>query len=144
MPYKAPRVRVPPARRIRRFLCDRTGVAAVEAALLMPVFLLFIFGTIEFGRAAYTKAVITFAVQEVSRYAMVATESNLSTLKDKIAAKLIGLNPDKIEDLTVSETTNADLTRTVTMTLNYRFEFLVPMLHMTDMTLTADQVFLRE
>lgn len=119
-------------------------MAAVEAALLMPVFLLFIFGTIEFGRAAYTKAVITFAVQEVSRYAMVATESNLSTLKDKIAAKLIGLNPDKIEDLTVSETTNADLTRTVTMTLNYRFEFLVPMLHMTDMTLTADQVFLRE
>jgi hypothetical protein len=119
-------------------------VAAVEAALLMPVFLAFIVGTIEFGRAAYTKAVITFAVQEVSRSAMVTTGGSLSALKEQIKAKLIGLNPDMIEDLTVSETTNADLTRTVTMTLNYRFEFLVPMLHVTDVTLTADQVFLRE
>ena len=134
----------PLARNARRFVDSSTGVAAVEAALLLPIFLLFIFGTIEFGRAAFTKAVITFAVQEVSRIAMVESTSGTSALKDKIAAKLIGLDPDNIEDLTVSETANADLTRTVTMTLDYKFKFLVPMMHMTDVTLSARQTFLRE
>lgn len=144
MPHGLLHAQSRPASGIRRFLDDRSGVAAVEAALLLPIFLMFIFGTIEFGRAAYTKAVITFAVQEVSRYAMVQTDDDVATLKSKIAARLVGLNPDKIEDLTVSGTTNADLTETVTMTLHYRFEFLVPMMHMTNITLTADQVFLRE
>jgi len=48
-----------------------SGVAAVELALLIPVFILLIFGIFEFGRAWYIQQTITSASREGARYGIV-------------------------------------------------------------------------
>jgi len=48
-----------------------SGVAAVELALLIPVFILLIAGIIEFGYAWYIKQAITSASREGARYGIV-------------------------------------------------------------------------
>ena len=45
----------------------RTGQAVVEFALVLPVFLLLVFGTIEFGRAYLTLHLLTNASREGAR-----------------------------------------------------------------------------
>lgn len=45
----------------------RDGIAAVEFALLAPVFLITLLGTIEIGRLMWTQNALNYAVQEASR-----------------------------------------------------------------------------
>lgn len=50
---------------------DRQGAAALETALLAPVLLALLLGVMEVGRMAWTRATLTYAVQETARYASV-------------------------------------------------------------------------
>jgi Flp pilus assembly protein TadG len=63
-------------RRIRR------GAAAVEFAIVAPVFVLMVFGMIEFGRAIMVQQVITNAAREGARYAVLdgSTSSSAKTV----------------------------------------------------------------
>lgn len=49
----------------------QTGVTAIEFAIVLPIFLLLIFGIVEFGIALYDKAVITNASREGARVGIV-------------------------------------------------------------------------
>jgi Flp pilus assembly protein TadG len=55
-------------RRCRRI---RQGAAAVEFAIVAPLFFLMVFGMIEFGRAIMVQQVLTNATREGARYAVV-------------------------------------------------------------------------
>jgi Flp pilus assembly protein TadG len=48
-----------------------SGVAAAELALLIPVFVLLIFGILEFGHAWYIQQAVTSASREGARYGIV-------------------------------------------------------------------------
>ena len=63
----APALHASGRRRSRR----QAGVAAVEFALILPLLLLLIFGTVELGIALYDKAVITNASREGARAGIV-------------------------------------------------------------------------
>jgi Flp pilus assembly protein TadG len=64
--------------RLRRTLAglsaDRRGAAAVEAAFVLPLLLLLLLGVIEFGRMAWARSSLDFAVQEAARCAVVRTD----------------------------------------------------------------------
>lgn len=47
------------------------GSAAIETAIVLPVLLLFVIGSVEFGRAFWTYHTMSLAVEEAGRYAMV-------------------------------------------------------------------------
>ncbi|MGB8382597.1 MAG: TadE family protein, partial [Dermatophilaceae bacterium] len=49
------------------------GAAAIEFALLLPVFLLVIAGIVDFGRAFFTQIELTNAAREGARAAVVST-----------------------------------------------------------------------
>ena len=51
------------------------GGVAIEAAFLVPVLLLLMIGTVEFGRAFWTYHRMLLAVQEAGRYAMIYAAS---------------------------------------------------------------------
>ena len=55
--------------RTRDFRTKSRGVAAVEFALVAPLFLLFLFGMIEFGRMVMVQQVLTNAAREGARIA---------------------------------------------------------------------------
>ncbi len=95
----------------------RTGVAAVEFALVVPVFLLLVFGIIEFGRAIMVQQILVNASREGARAAAVdgATQSNVEkVVKDylkgcsvKSGADDVVVSPDPSkarsrEEITVS------------------------------------------
>jgi Flp pilus assembly protein TadG len=50
-----------------RFFRDSKGSAAIEAAIVLPVYILFIFGVIEFGHMYWTSNSIQYAADEAAR-----------------------------------------------------------------------------
>lgn len=60
----------------RRTRPARQGAAAVEFALVAPVFLIFLFGTMELGRLAMARNVITNASREAARLAVIEGSTN--------------------------------------------------------------------
>jgi Flp pilus assembly protein TadG len=57
---------------------SRRGVASVEAAVVLPVAFLFMFGVFDFGRAIATKQLLDNATRSAARQAVVGTDT-LST-----------------------------------------------------------------
>jgi Flp pilus assembly protein TadG len=58
-------------RSIRKKIRHRRGVSVVEAAMVMPVVFMFVFGVLEYGRYVMTLQVLTNACREGARYAMI-------------------------------------------------------------------------
>ena len=67
----------------------RTGVAALELALVLPIFLIAVFGILEFGRAMMVQQILTNAAREGARRAVVpgATDEQVTTLVQNYLAK---------------------------------------------------------
>ncbi|MDA8233113.1 MAG: pilus assembly protein [Magnetospirillum sp.] len=101
--------------------CDR-GNVAVEFALLLPVFLLFILGTVEFGRAMWDRSMLQFACEEATRYALAHSTASNSVVIAQAQAELIGIPPANVA-FTVASTASQ-----VSVSATYTFDFLVPSL----------------
>lgn len=56
---------------LRTLWRSREGSTAVEAAFVLPLLLMLVLGAVEFGRLAWTRAALNFAVQEAARCASV-------------------------------------------------------------------------
>ncbi len=104
----------------------RTGATAVEFALIVPIFLLMTIGVFEIGRALWVKAMMQYAVEETTRYAMVRASSSYSAtdLETYAQNKLI------FEQLAeIGGSNNIVFTATigssdVTVSASYVYEFL--------------------
>lgn len=64
---------------LRRLLSDHAGAAAVEFALVVPVFLLMLIGIMEFGRLLWTQNALHYAVEEAARCSAIDTDVCSST-----------------------------------------------------------------
>ena len=58
---------------------NERGAVAAEFAILLPVLLLIVFGTIEFGMMMYGREVVTNATREGARYGIVAQAPPVSS-----------------------------------------------------------------
>lgn len=61
-------------RRIRQEKHVRRGATVMEAALVLPIVLIFLLGILEYGRYVMTLQVLTNAAREGARYALAHTE----------------------------------------------------------------------
>jgi Flp pilus assembly protein TadG len=114
---------------LRGLAADCRGVSAVEFALLAPVLLSMMFGVVEFGRVAYTQAVVSFAAEEATRYAVVNYAIDESEVRDVAQACLLGIDPARINAIIVTGPVDpSDNTRTISVKVSYTFEFLLPFL----------------
>ncbi len=112
-----------------RLFLDRRGVSAAEFALLAPVFLAMLLGAIEFGRAAYTQGVVSFASEEATRYAVVNYSISETEVRDVAEACLLGIDPGRINAVIVTGPIDpVDNTRSISVEVSYNFEFLLPFL----------------
>ena len=120
---------------------SESGVTAVEFALAAGIFLSLLIGVIELGRFAFTQAMLFYAAEEGTRWAIVnppppadapaadqtAYETQLREyIKSKVA--LAGLIDAKGVDATIDPnfTNNADNTRWVDIQVRYTFNFVMP------------------
>ena len=114
-------------RLLRQLVRDRSGVSAVEIALLAPVFFALVVGVIEFGRVAYTQGVISFAAEEATRFALVNYSIEEDDVRDIAEACLLGIDPERINAIIVTGPIDpVDNTRTISVEVSYNFEFLLP------------------
>jgi Flp pilus assembly protein TadG len=64
---------------MKRDATHRRGQGLVEFALVVPLFLVLLFGMVEFGRAWMTKNILTGAAREaVRRYAVIPYDNNVA------------------------------------------------------------------
>ena len=113
------------SRLLRAFWRNDGGGAMLEAPLILPVFLLAMFGTMEFGRAVFAYNFCSYAARLGARYASVhglqsgrqLTNSTLTTLVDGWAVGLTAA------DITTALTWSPDAKpgSTVTVQVNYTY-----------------------
>ena len=77
---------------LRRFRRDNKGAVAVEFAVIIPIFLVLLFGTLEIGNMLYAKSTLQHGVETAGRYAMVNISANVSQIEQEAIAKTDHLN----------------------------------------------------
>jgi Flp pilus assembly protein TadG len=110
--------------RARRLVADLFGAAMVEAAIVLPVFLLLIFGVIEGGVLMFTQISLDNAVAAAARCAAINTtacgnQGNIQSYAASQAVGLPGLAPSNFSANACAGNTTA------TVTANYTFTSMV-------------------
>jgi Flp pilus assembly protein TadG len=145
---ESPRVDVERAHGSRR--SGPRGVAAVEFAIVAPLFFLMIFGMIEFGRAIMVQQVLTNAAREGARLAVL--DSPTPTHGKVVSTVVAYLNNESLSGATVTinptEPTTAGYGMPVTVTVQIPFSYVswlpAPWFLKGSTTLTASTVMRRE
>jgi Flp pilus assembly protein TadG len=107
---------------------NERGAAAAEFALLLPVFLLILFGIIEFGMIMYGREVVTNAAREGARAGIVQgppkrTAGDITTIANNYLTGT-GINPADVVFTPSGEGLSSPNALTVTAVYNYNF--LIP------------------
>ena len=130
------------------YLQNNRGVAAVELAICLPILILLVCGSIEFGLLFYNQQVITNASREGVRAGIVTkteTADIIQIVENYCNGKLINLNGAnalQTDAVTVSAP-DGDDDLTVRITYDYNFLF-AGILGFTDKTLSAQTIMRME
>lgn len=102
---------------------NRKGVAAVEFAVIAPLFFLLVFGMIEFGRAVMVQQIITNASREGARLAVLdgSTGTEVRTaVVNYMQRAAITITPDRVT-VTPTEPSTAAYGEPVTVNVSIPF-----------------------
>jgi len=106
---------------------DQRGVAAVEFAIIAPVFVGLLVGILDIGRYMWTLNTMQYAIDESVRAGVVQKLSS-DEVKDLAKSSMTGLNTGAI---TVGVVDGAS---TLSITADMTYKFLFPMSSFTDST----------
>ncbi len=81
--------------KFHQFNTEEKGIFSVEFALVLPIMLLMMFGTIEVGLIMFTQSLMEGALRDASRYGItgqeVVGEDRLTTIRTMISKRTVGL-----------------------------------------------------
>lgn len=120
---------------LKKLWKNSEGVEAIEMAFVLPVFLLFVVGIIEFGRAYWISDSMQLSIDEAGRYAMLNTTATDSQIISTAKSNLYGLDPNAFTVTSTSQTISGINYKRINAT--YIFTFSIPNLFpFGDITLT--------
>ena len=107
---------------------NERGAAATEFALLLPVFLMILFGIIEFGMIMYGREVVTNAAREGARAGIVQgppkrTSGQITTIANSY---LTGTGINQADVTFTPAGVGLASPNTLTVTAQYNYRFLIP------------------
>ena len=108
------------ALRLRALRHDQRGVAAVEFAIIAPMFFALLLSVVDVGRYMWTLNTIQYATDEAVRAGAIQ-ELSVAQIKNRVAEAVA---PISSTDVVVSVTSSSD-SLTVTANSTYRFFFPV-------------------
>ena len=112
-----------------RFLNNRDGAAALETALVAPVFIALVLGILQIGWALYCGAEVRHAVERSTRLLIADPDTAESDLEAAIAEDLNSVNPADVNLTMTTEAigTSGQIAR-LTWTYGYTLEapFIAP------------------
>ena len=108
------------------------GVAIVEMAVALPVFIMLLLGVVDYARAMWTYNTLEHAAREVGRYASVhSIDSGAPVTLDQLTTyahnRCAGLAPDRLK-VNASYQPSNTLGSKVTIDLIYNFSPVIPVL----------------
>lgn len=109
----------------RVFFLNSGGASVVEFAIILPVFISFIFGCIEFGMIMWGRISLEYATSQAARYAYVNSTSANSTIQS-YAQTLVPSNYAGHLDFSFTANMVAKSQATITGTFKYTF-FVLPL-----------------
>lgn len=138
--------------RMRRiFRRNRRGASAVEFALVAPVFFLFVFGMIEYGRLVMVQQVLTNATREGARRAVLEGATNtavINAVKSYLTtASINGDSPNVVIDISPNPELATPSQESITVTVSVPFNdvsWLPSPMFLNGRTMTARSVMRRE
>lgn len=123
-----------------RLIRCRRGSVAVQFALMVPIMLTTLFGTIELGRLGFTQMALQHAAEEATRFAIVR-EGQITTddIESFAATKLTGV----LDRETAVITATAPLdpvtgTSLISVQVSYAYRFILPFLPTDSVNLTGN------
>ncbi|HEY3394327.1 MAG TPA: TadE/TadG family type IV pilus assembly protein [Lacipirellulaceae bacterium] len=135
----------------RKKRTTRSGVAAVEFALVAPIFFLLVFGVIEFGRMMMVQQSLTNAAREGSRVAILPTTKNgsdvESRIRDYLQSVMANANSGEVRVTVPGNlgTVTSGATLTVSVEVDYMDVSWVPIGYLgLNPTIAASQMGIRE
>ena len=129
-----------------RYLHNKRGVAAVEFAICLPILIVLVFGSIEFGLMFYNKQVITNASREGVRAGIVTGTGTADIIQivenycDNNLINLNGANELQAGSVTVS---GPDVNNDLTVSVSYNYNFLFGGILGFDQTTLSAQTIMR-
>jgi Flp pilus assembly protein TadG len=113
------------------------GTAAIETAIVFPVFIVMVLGVFEFGRALWTQSALQYAVEVAARCGAVDVSTCASP------SQVISYAVTESQPLTIP---SADFSASVqtcgsSVSVSYPFTFVVPQLFPFDITLSAQACY---
>lgn len=135
----------------RKIRTTRSGVAAVEFALVAPIFFLLVFGLIEFGRMMMVQQALTNAAREGTRVAILATTKDGAAVETRMRNYLQSVLANAASGdvrMTVPGnlgTVTSGATLTVSVEVDYMDVSWVPLGYLgLNPTIAASQIGIRE
>lgn len=110
-------------RRARAFAGSRSGVAAVEFALIAPSLFLAILGLLEFGVYAWNRHSLEFAAEETARIVMSKTAVTETEVATEIKSRVAGISSDELATSVKQETVGT--TTFVTLSVAYTYKYFL-------------------
>ena len=113
-----------------RIIRSENGAAVVEFALILPLLLTLLFGSIEFGLLLFDKAILTNAAREGSRFGIVSASPRKtpqeieSVVTNYTAANLITFGSPNVPQITVTYT-GQNFGDPLSVTVTYQYSFLI-------------------
>lgn len=123
-------------RLLRKFRTDEGGALIVEFALIVPILFFLVFGIVDFGRAYFTLNNLAAAVREGARYGAVLPSPIPAWAPDSIKQRVINFTYTfGGVPLTKSQVAAGvdSASQNVTVTANYTFRPITPLLRMIGM-----------
>ena len=102
---------------IRNIIRDNRGQTLVELALILPILVILLMGTIEFGRIFFTYLTVTHASREAARATIVHTTKDNTYIQEKVENAAGWLDPTT---LTVDVTPTSPASRTTGVPLTVK------------------------
>lgn len=127
-------------------LRDGRGGAAIEFAIVAPVFIGLMLGAVEFGRMFYVRQNLEYATEQAARYYSLNPSTSTSDVTSKLSGFLLG-NISASTTVSYADATscngNANVTCT-TVTVRYPFTFAESYLGFAPQTLTVTSQAVRQ
>jgi Flp pilus assembly protein TadG len=135
----------------RKKRTTRSGVAAVEFALVAPIFFLLVFGLIEFGRMMMVQQALTNGAREGSRVAVMPNTKNgadvEAAIRDYLQSVMANANTGEVRVTVPGNlgTVTSGATLTVSVEVDYLDVSWVPLGYLgLNPTIAASQIGIRE
>ena len=113
----------------RKYFANESGVAAVEFAIVAPVFIMLVMGIIDFGRIYFIKSSMQYVVEQAARHAMV--NQGISTTALNTFANTEATNVGLSGAVFASTPDNSGVINFMTITGTYNFTFITPLVGTT-------------